>query len=81
MPLGVASRLSRYSGMVSQSQFMPSRMASRGMASVRTMVSMERSRNSGRHGAKPNPQLPSTTEVTPCQLEMLHHGSQRIWAS
>ena len=51
------------------------------MASVRTMVSIDRSRKSGRTGAKPKPQLPSTTEVTPCQPEIVHHGSQRIWAS
>ncbi len=69
--------------MVSQSHLgsMPSRMASIGMASVRTMVSIDRSRKSGLQGAKPNPQLPSTTEVTPCQLEMEHHGSHRTWAS
>ena len=51
------------------------------MASVRVMVSMERSRKSGFTGAKPNPQLPSTTEVTPCQPEIVQYGSQRIWAS
>ena len=52
-----------------------------GMASVRTIVSIERSRKSGLQGAKPKPQLPSTTEVTPCQPEIVHHGSQRTWAS
>ena len=60
---------------------MPSCMAASGMASVRTMVSIERSRKSGLHGATPKPQLPSTTEVTPCQLEIEQYGSQRIWAS
>jgi hypothetical protein len=48
------------------------------MASVRVMVSMLRSRKSGFTGANPNPQLPSTTDVTPCQPEMVHQGSQRI---
>ena len=51
------------------------------MASVRAIVSIDRSRKSGLQGAKPNPQLPSTTEVTPCQPEIVHHGSQRTWAS
>ena len=69
--------------MVSQSQWgsIPSSMAASGMASVRTMVSIDRSRKSGLHGANPKPQLPSTTEVTPCQLEIEQYGSQRIWAS
>ena len=69
--------------MVSQSQWgsMPSCIDASGMASVRTIVSIERSRKSGLHGANPKPQLPSTTDVTPCQLEIEHHGSQRIWAS
>ena len=67
--------------MVSQSQFIPWRIDSYGMASVRVIVSIERSRNSGLHGAKPKPQLPSTTDVTPCQPEIVHHGSHRIWAS
>ena len=62
--------------MVSQSHLgsMPSLIDSIGMASVRTIVSIERSRKSGLHGAKPKPQLPSTTEVTPCQLEMVQYG-------
>ena len=51
------------------------------MASVRTIVSIERSRKSGLQGAKPNPQLPSTTDVTPCQPEIVQYGSQRICAS
>ena len=59
--------------MVSQSHLgnMPSTMEAMGMASVRTMVSIERSTNSGLQGAKPNPQLPSTTEVTPCHEEVV----------
>ena len=60
---------------------MPSTMDSYGMASVRVMVSIERSWKSGFTGAKPKPQLPSTTDVTPCQPEIVHHGSQRICAS
>ena len=60
---------------------MPSTIDAMGMTSVRTIVSIERSRNSGFTGAKPNPQLPSTTEVMPCHEEVVQYGSQRIWAS
>ena len=69
--------------MVSQSQCgsMPLTIDSYGIASVRVIVSIERSRKSGRTGAKPNPQLPSTTDVTPCHPEIVQYGSQRIWAS
>ena len=42
---------------------------------------MARSRSSGRHGANPKPQLPITTLVTPCQPDMVHHGSQKTWLS
>ena len=41
------------------------------MASVRTMVSIERSMKSGLQGAKPKPQLPSTTDVTPCHDDVV----------
>ena len=67
--LGARSTLSRYSGKLTQSQGMPSRIEARGMASTRTMLSMARSRSSGATGAKPKPQLPITAEVTPCQPE------------
>ena len=52
-----------------------------GMASLRVIVSIARSRSSGRTGAKPNPQLPITTDVTPCQPEIVQYGSQWICAS
>ena len=42
-----------------------------GIASVRVIVSIAGSRNSGLTGAKPKPQLPITIEVTPCQLEIV----------
>ncbi len=80
-PFGARSRQSRYSGIVSQSHGMPSSIDAYGIASVRVIVSIERSRKSGCTGAKPKPQLPSTTDVTPCQPEIVHHGSQRICAS
>ncbi len=80
-PFGERSSESRYCGMVSQSQLMPAFIEAYGMASVRVMVSIERSRKSGLHGAKPKPQLPSTSEVTPCHPEMVQYGSHRICAS
>ena len=60
---------------------MPSRIETIGIASRRDMVSIARSRSFGRTGAKPKPQLPSATEVTPCQPEIVHHGSHWICAS
>ena len=66
---------------MTQSQGMPTRMVSRGTASLRDRLSMARSRPAGSHGAKPNPQLPITTLVTPCQPDMVHQGSQNTWLS
>src|SRR3954451_10073418 len=80
-PLGVWSSESRYSGIVSQSHGNPARIDSIGMASVRVIVSIDRSREDGLHGANHHPQLPSTTEVTPCQPEIVHQGSHNNWAS
>ena len=51
------------------------------MASTRVMVSIARSRISGRIGAKPKPQLPITTEVTPFQPDVDRYGSQKTCAS
>ena len=75
------STLSRNSGNVTQSHGMPARIASSGIASLRVIDSIERSRSSGRTGAKPNPQLPITTDVTPCQPDIEQYGSQNICAS
>ena len=80
-PLAVRSSESRYCGIVSQSHFIPTFIDSYGIASVRVIVSIDRSRNSGFTGTKPKPQLPSTTEVTPCHPEMVQYGSHRICAS
>jgi hypothetical protein len=44
-------------------------MASIEMASVRLIESIASSRASGCTGANPKPQLPVTTEVTPCHPE------------
>ena len=51
------------------------------MASTRDMVNMARSRFSGATGANPNPQLPITIDVTPCQPDSVQYGSQLSWAS
>ncbi len=75
------SSAARYSGKVSKHQSMPASRASVDMpstfSSVRTIVS----RCSGRVGATPNPQLPMTTLVTPCQLDGVRSPSHRTWAS
>ncbi len=66
---------------MTQSQGIPAFIEASGIASLRVMLSIARSRDSGLTGAKPNPQLPITTDVTPCQLEMLQYGSQNNCAS
>jgi hypothetical protein len=48
---------------------MPARIDANGIASLRVIVSIERSRPAGLTGANPKPQLPIATEVTPCQPE------------
>ena len=80
-PFGMRSRLSSHSGNVSQFQAMPSFIDSYGICSVRVIMSSARSRSAGFTGAKPKPQLPSTSEVTPCQPDTVQYGSQWIWAS
>ena len=79
--LAVRSTESRNSGNVTQSQGMPSCIDLSGIASVRTMVSIARSRESGCTGAKPNPQFPMTTLVTPCHPDNEQYGSQKSCAS
>ncbi len=66
---------------MTQSQGRPRRIDSYGIASTRVIVSIARSRISGRIGAKPKPQLPITTDVTPCQPESVRYGSQKSCAS
>ena len=60
---------------------MPSCIDSRGTASLRDIVSMARSWSSGLQGANPKPQFPMATDVTPCQPEIVHHGSQNTCES
>ena len=60
------SRVSRYSGNVSQVQGSPSVITTPGMSSTPAITSTSTSWSSVRHGAKPTPQLPITAVVTPC---------------
>ena len=55
-------------------------VAERGVQGA-SLASIVRSWSSGRHGAKPKPQLPITTLVTPCHPDIVHHGSQKTWLS
>ena len=80
-PRPCLSRLSRYSGKVSQSQRNPLRMDSSGIASIRFIIRMFCSRSSGFVGAKPNPHIPMVREVIPNQPEGLAYGSQLSCAS
>ena len=77
----VASMASRYSGKDSQFQRMPSASAAPGMSSTPSIRPMSHSWRSGETGAKPTPQLPMTTVVTPCQEEGVRSGSQVAWPS
>ena len=52
-----------------------------GMSSTDSIISARYSRSSGRTGANVTPQLPMTTDVTPCQHDELSSGSQPICAS
>ena len=81
MARGVLSSASRYSGKLSQSQSMPSWSAVPGMSSTPSISSMRKPSAPGRTGAKPTPQLPITTVVTPCQLDGVSSGSQVTWPS
>ncbi len=55
---------------------MPSCNAVPGMSSTPSISSIRKSRPSGRTGAKPTPQLPMTTVVTPCHDDGDTSGSQ-----
>ena len=74
---------SRYWANVSKghSAPMPARSASSDMPSTFSSVRSTSSRCAGRVGATPKPQLPITTEVTPCHGEMDSMRSQKTWAS
>ncbi len=81
MPLGNLSIDDKYSPYVSQSQRMPVMIDLAGMSSTDSIRRARNSRSSGLQGAKVTPQLPITTEVTPCQHGDVASGSQEICAS
>ena len=63
------SRLSRYSGKLTQSQRIPACIDSIGIASMRHIISIAAARSSGLTGAKPKPHWPMVSEVMPCHPE------------
>ena len=72
---GALSTASRYSLKVSHSQRIPSLSAAPGISSTPSMSPISQSWRSGDTGAKPTPQFPMTTEVTPCQHVGVSSGS------
>ena len=72
---------SRYSGKLSQFHGTPSRITISGMSSTPSMTLISVSRSSDRQGAKPTPQLPITTVVTPWPEEGEKRSSQVAWPS
>jgi hypothetical protein len=75
------SMTSRYSGKDSHPQVMPSASAVPGMSSTPSMRAISQSWRSGRTGAKPTPQFPMTTVVTPCHEDGVSSGSHVTWPS
>ena len=71
---GCDATRSRNSGYVTQFHGSPAFIESYGIASTRVIDRIDRSRSSGRPGAKPKPQLPMTTDVTPCQPDNVQYG-------
>ena len=78
---GSFSRASRYSGKLSQSQDIPSASAVPGISSTPSIRPISHWCLSGFAGAKPTPQLPITTVVTPCHEEGAISASQVAWPS
>ena len=72
------SRASRYCGNVSQFQGTPAAITTSGMSSTPSISVMRAWRCSSRAGAKPTPQLPITTLVTPWPDEGASRFSQVI---
>jgi hypothetical protein len=54
---------------------MPAASAAPGMSSTPSINPISHSCRSGRTGAKPTPQLPITTVVTPCHPDGVSNGS------
>lgn len=76
-----ASRVSRYSGNVSHVHGRPSVITTPGMSSTPAITSTSTSWSDWRHGAKPTPQLPITTVVTPCADDGVSRSDQTAWPS
>ena len=70
-----------YSGKVSQFHGSPSVITTPGMSSTPAITSTSTSWSSWRHGAKPTPQLPTTTVVTPCADDGVRRSDQMAWPS
>ena len=51
------------------------------MSSTPSISCTSQASSPARTGAKPTPQLPPTTVVTPCQLDGVSQGSQVAWPS
>ena len=81
MTAGLCSKSSRNCGKVSQLHLIPSCSAVPGMSSTPSISSIRKSWSSDQQGAKVTPQLPKTTDVTPCQHEGLSVGSHPTCAS
>ena len=79
MPL--RSTAPRYSANVSKFQAMPASSIFSDMSSTACSVRTIAPRWGSRVGAIENPQLPATTDVTPCQHDDVSAGSQNTWAS
>ena len=71
-----AASASRYSGKLCQFHGTPSRITSSGMSSTPSMTLISVSRSCGRQGAKPTPQLPISTVVTPWPEDGVKRSSQ-----
>ena len=78
---GMAASWSRYSGNDSQPQVSPSVSAVPGMSSTPSSRPISQSCRSGRAGAKPTPQLPMATVVTPWTDDGASSGSHVAWPS
>ena len=70
-----------YCGKLSQFQRMPSASAAPGMSSTPSISLISSSSRPGRTGAKPTPQLPITTVVTPWWMLGEKVSSQVAWPS
>ena len=79
--LSMRSSVSRYSGKVSNDQSIPASSASTDIPSTFSSVRAITPRCSGRVGAIVKPQLPITTDVTPCQHDGVRSPCQVTCAS